>query len=463
MKKVLSFVVSLLLVLTLTACLGGGGREETVVTIPDELPNDIIEIEIWHAFGQDNQDLLQEMFDSFNAIYPQVRITQLSQGGYTGLRESAIQGVVSGITPTIVMGYPDHFVEYLNGNALVPLDDYINHPIHGVDLNDFVQGFLAENRQYTDGLQYSLPFAKSTEMLVYNKDFFDAQGITLDRNVPMTWDELEALADTMVGSGPNQCPYLFNADSAANFFINSSRQWGGGYTTADAEILVDNPQTREMLAHFQRLFASNVVAFPIEWDQSFGSGPFKQGLVCMTQGSTAGTRHNVPGPDDAFERIGVLPVVQKDLDNAHAIQQGPNIAIMSDADDAERLAAWLLLRHMTSTENTAWFAMNTGYVPVRISGFEDPEYQGFLQLVNRYEEGGLESLTPQERVSLPFSMAANVAYVQVEFYGFDPAFVTNRRTSSGARSQAEALFESVYAGTRSIDDAIERMLNQLGE
>jgi multiple sugar transport system substrate-binding protein len=462
MKKVLSFIASLLLVFTLTACLGGGGRGETVVNIPNALPDEIIEIEIWHAFGQDNQDLLQQMFDSFNAIYPQVRITQLSQGGYTGLRESAIQGIVSGITPTIVMGYPDHFVEYLNGNALVPMNDYINHPEFGIDLSDFVQGFLDENRQYADGLQYSLPFAKSTEMVVYNKDFFDAQGITLDWRTPMTWDQIIALGDTMIGSGPNQCPHLFNADSAANFFINSSRQWGGGYTNAQGEILVDNPQTRDMLAHFQDLFSRNIVSFPIEWDQSFGSGPFKEGLVCMTQGSTAGTRHNVPGENDKFSRIGVLPVIQKDLDNQHAIQQGPNIAIMSDADDNQRLAAWLLLRHMTNTENTAWFAMRTGYVPVRISGFENPEYQEFLQLVNRYEAGGLESLTLAERIRLPFSMAANVAYVQVEAYGFDPAFV-GRTTSSGARSQAEALFESVYAGTRTIDEAIRRMLNQLGQ
>lgn len=462
MKKVFSFIVSMLLVLTLTACLGGGGRGATVVNIPDELPNEIIEIEIWHAFGQANQDLLQEMFDSFNAIYPQVRITQLSQGGYTGLRESSIQGIVAGITPTIVMGYPDHFVEYLNGNALVPLDEFINHPNHGIDLSDFVEGFLAENRQYEDGLQYSLPFAKSTEMLVYNKDFFDAQGITLDWRTPMTWDQIIALGDTMIGSGANQCPHLFNADSAANFFINSNRQWNGGYTNADGDILVDNPQTREMLEFFEDLFSKNIVSFPIEWDQSFGSGPFKEGLVCMTQGSTAGTRHNVPGPDDAFSRIGVLPVAQKDLNNQHAMQQGPNIAIMSDATDNERLAAWLLLRHMTSTENTSWFAMNTGYVPVRVSGFDDPEYQAFLQLVNRYEEGGLEALTPQERVRLPFSMAANVAFVQVDSYGFDAAFV-GRTTSSGARAQAEALFESVYAGTRTVDEAIRRMLNQLGQ
>ena len=180
MKKIALLFTLLLSVFTLTACLGGVGNEEIILTIPNELPNEPITIEFWHPFSQANQDLLEEMFTSFREIYPQVTIVQLNQGGYPQLRESTIQGIVSGITPTIVLGYPDHFVEYLNGRAIIPLNEFIEHPVHGIDLNDFVAGFLAENQQYADGLQYSLPFAKSTEQVAYNKTFFDAQGITLD-------------------------------------------------------------------------------------------------------------------------------------------------------------------------------------------------------------------------------------------------------------------------------------------
>ena len=462
MKKALLLAVSFILVLSLSACLGGGGRAETVVEIPDELPDEAIEIVIWHAFGESNQSLLQEMFDSFNEIYPQVTITQLGQGGYDGLRDSTIQSIVAGTTPTIVFGYPDHFVEYLNGNALVPLDEYIAHEEHGVDLNDFVDGFLAENQQYLDGKQYSMPFAKSTEMVVYNKTYFDAQGIELSRTVPLTWDELEVLAETMVGSGANQCDFLFNADSASNFFINSSKQWNAGYTNNEGQILVDNPTTREMLSYFKGLFDDGVMALPIEWEENYGSEPFKAGDVCMSQGSTAGTRYNIPDGTSPFEEMGIIPVIQKDLDNAYVMQQGPNVAIISDADNNQRLAAWLLIKHMTNTENTSNFAMATGYVPVRKSAFETTEYQTFLSLVEKYEELGREGLTPLERIDLPFSMAANVAFAQVDWYSYDPAFV-GRISSSGARRESGLALEAIYAGTRTVEEAIARMLNQLGQ
>ena len=462
MKKFLTLILSLTFVFALSACLGGGGRGETEVNVLDELPDEPIEITLWHAFGADNQALLQTMFDEFEDKYPQVTITQLTQGGYDDLRSSTVNSIVAGTSPTIVMGYPDHFVEYLNGNGLVPLDDYIAHEDHGVDLHDFVPGFLAENQQYLDSFTYSMPFAKSTEMVVYNKTVFDHHGIELSMSEPLTWNQIEEYAEVVRGDGDMQCEFMFNADSDANFFIVNSRQWEAGYTNNEGQILIDNPQTREMLIYFRGLFDNDTVVFPIEWEESYGSVPFQMGNVCMSQGSTAGTRHNIPSRDEGkfgrFE-MGIVPVVQKEGGNYSVMQQGPNVAVMSDSTDAERLAAWLLIKHMTSTENTSSFAMSTGYVPVRQSAFETPEYQQFLSIVDKYQSG--DSLSFDEQDRLPFAMAATVAYAQVDYYGYDAAFVTRGASSSSARSQAGGLFEAVYGG-RDIDEAIQHMVNQLG-
>jgi multiple sugar transport system substrate-binding protein len=379
-----------------------------------------------------------------------------------------MQAIVAGTTPTMTFGYSDHFVDYLSGNALVPLDDYINHPVHGIDLDDFVPAFIAENSQYADGLIYSMPFAKSTEMVVYNKTVFDYHDIEFDPSVALTWDDIIDIAENsnILGTGNMQCPYLINIDSAANLFINSSRQWGAGYTNSDGEILIDNPTTREMLAFFTDLFERKIVSFPLAWDgESYGSVPFKRGDVCMSQGSTAGTRHNIPnlgnGRFGIFE-MGILPTIQKADGNPASMQQGPNVAIISDATDAERLAAWLLIKHLTSTENTAWFAMETGYIPVRISAFESEEYSAFLGLIDKYETLGLNALTFDERDALPYVQAAAAAYTQIDKFAFDPAF-SGRATSSQARRESEFLFESVYGETRTINEAIRRMLNQLGQ
>lgn len=457
-------VVLFTLVFTLSACLTGGtGRGDVVVDIPDEIPADMeIELVLWTAFGQANSELIDEMFESFQAMYPNITLTQTGQGNYNNLRETMIHAIAAGATPTMMFGYPDHFAGYINGNALVPLNDYIEHEIHGVDLDDYVAGFIAENSQF-GGTLFSMPFAKSTEMIAYNKTVFDYHGIDLmNRTHAITWDELDDWADIIVGDGEMQCEFLFNADSSSNFFINTSRQWQAGYTNTDGEILVDNQQTRDMLQYFQDRFATNTVVFPIEWDQDYGSNNFIAGDVCMTQGSTAGTRYNIPTPGNAADgkfgafELGIVPVVQRancpldpnatDIpENCSAMQQGPNIAISSDANDYERLAAWLFIRHMTSPENTRFFAQNTGYVPVRVSAFESPEYQAFLNTTD-----------PDE---LPFAMAGRAAYQQVNFYRFDPAF-TGNVTSARARLEAGQLFEAIFNGD-DINERLQVMINRL--
>jgi len=468
MKKLFALLLSLTTVFVLGACLGGTGGGEVEVNIPDEFPEDEeIEIILWHAFGDDNMALLDDIFEDFTDMYPNVSIRHLGQGGYDGLRQSTIQGTVSGETPTMVFGYPDHFVEYLLGNSLVPLDEYIAHDDFGVDLDDFVPGFLSENQQYLDGNQYSMPFAKSTEMVVYNKTVFDHHGIEFSMDEPVSWDHLLSLVENndLLGSGEWQAPHLFNADSEANFFINSSAQWGAGYTNAEGEILIDNDTTREMLNFFKQQMDDNILAIPSEWEENYGSVPFKQGRVLMSQGSTAGTRHNIPDAEGGrfgiFE-MGIMPVVQHDMDNKAAIQQGPNVAVMADTTDAERLAAWLLIRHMTNPENTAYFAMNTGYVPVRQSAFETEDYQAFLDIAN-YSIEELEDAGRYDDLDRrPFSMAANVAFAQVDFYAFEAPFV-GRVTSSAARNEVGFMIEAIYAGTRDVEAALQYALRELGQ
>lgn len=468
MKKLFLLMVSFTFVFILSACLTTDeDRDEIIdVEIPDALPTDVnIEILFWHAWGEANQSLVATMFESFEAEYPgvNVNLVQTGQGGFTELRNILTHAIAAGNMPTMLVGYPDHFAGYISGNALMPLNDYIDHPIHGVNLDDFIDGFVAENRQFGETI-YSMPLAKSTEMLVYNKTVFDYHEITIPTNRAVTWDDLEAWADILVGGGEMQCEFLFNADSAANFFINSSRQFGAPYTNIDGEILVDNADTRTMLEYFEARFADHSLVLPIEWDQQYGSNNFIAGDVCMTQGSTAGTRYNIPteanasdGKFGAFE-IGILPVVQREVcstdpyadpdtihPNCSAMQQGPNVAISADASSVEALAAWLFIRHMTNEENTTYFAMNTGYIPVRNSAFESSLYQEFLNTEN-----------PDE---LPFAMAARAAYAQVNFYRFDPAF-TGEVTSARARDEVADGLESLFTGD-SIDAVIAQLRNRL--
>jgi len=459
MKRILTLVITLVLVFSLSACLSA--REETEVAdvvVLDALPTEEITIKFWHIYGQGKSALLDIMISEFELLYPNITVESESQGSYGDLLSKTKKAIGTGVTPDLLVGYPDHFAEYLDLGGIIPLDKFVEHETWGVELDDFIQSYVDENQQYADGM-FSMPYSKSTEMIVYNKTKFDANNISFDLNEVITWEELETYADAMVGSGANQCDFLINYDSSANLFINSSRQWGAGYTNVDGDILIDNATTKSMLTYYKGLIDDNILVLPLEWEQNFGSTNFLAGDVCMTVGSTAGIDYNNPFTQldaaDQFE-IGILPVPQFEGKTQSAMQQGPNIAIMENTDDAERLASWLLITYLTNAENTAKWAIDTGYLPVRQSGYDSDVYQAFLAIATD-PNPSLQDL--DSRVE---SISANAAYASIAFNNYDPAFAGIGQISSAkVREEAGYAMDAVYVGTKTVDEAIAEMLSQL--
>ncbi|ERJ13591.1 extracellular solute-binding protein [Haloplasma contractile] len=415
-------------------------------TVPNALTSDDIEITFWHAFGQEKEGFVREYADEFEALYPNVTITLQSQGGYTELLDKVTSSIVADNIPTMLIGYPDHVVNYLSADAVEPLDQYASHPEHGIELNDFVQSYIDENTSFnSEGTLYGLPFNKSTEVLIYNKDFFDNNSLT----VPTSWVEVAAISEEVRNDYTADDVYGFAYDSAANMFITLTRQWGGEYTGIDAnangEYLFDNAQTRSMLTYFKGLEQQNYVTLPQAWEQDYASDPFKNEKVFMTVGSTAGITYNIPA-EGTFE-IGVAPIPQYDENNKHVIQQGTNISILkSDSiSDQEKLAAWLFAKYLTSPDVTTDWAIKTGYLPVRESAYTSDEYAQFLD----YSDA-----TGNEKY---ISMAANAAYEQKDFMFVDQPF----SGSSKARAQVDSLTTQVIVGDVSIDQAIANALAEL--
>lgn len=450
-------VATFVLVFSLAGCLSAREEEEDIeVVVLDALPDEEITIKFWHIYGQEKQALLVEMIEDFEAMYPNIVVEEESKSNYTNLLSTTKVAINKGTAPDVLVGYPDHFAEYLDLGGLIPLDKFVEHETWGVDLDDYIDSYVAENQQYADGM-YSMPYSKSTEMMVYNKEFFTANGITFDDYEVLTWEEIALMKDDMVGNGQTQCEFLINYDSSANLFINSSRQWDAGYTNQAGEVLVDNADTKAMLTYFQGLIEDNILALPLEWEESYGSTNFLQQDVCMTVGSTAGLKYNLPSvqldPADYFD-VGILPTPQFEGKTQSAMQQGPNIAIMENADNAERLASWLLIKHLTEAENTAAWAMETGYLPVTYSGFNSDTYQDLMN------DPGPDYIYE--------SMVANAAFAQLSYNNYDPAFAgVGLISSAKVREEAGYAMEKLYVGVKSetagktINEIISEMLDQL--
>lgn len=450
-------------------------------TIPDTLTTDPISIDLWHSNGTSVETALMKYATDFQTLYPNITVNIIKNGAnYDELRQNVINAIKGGQLPNIVQNYPDHVMEYIDNAAVIPLTPYIYSPTWGYNPDQADQSFLDillsyrhENSQYTnDGEYYSVPFNKSTEVMIYNKTMFDMlidQGV-IDA-VPDTWQGLFAISDdlynikdqvideitTKLNSSTvlslHKTPEEIQAikdnfvplayDSPANAFITLTRQWGGQYTGINAQrqgvILFDNDQVREMLSYFFD-HRNTDFTLPGLWGMDYGSDAFKTGQAAVTFGSTGGARYNTPDTvngDFVFD-FGVAPMpYNADLpQDRTAIQQGTNMSITTTGTDQQKLASWLFLKYLTSKAVQLDFALTTGYSPVRYSCYDDPVYALFRQGKDAYGN----ALTGEDLMK---SLAANAAAEQSNFLFFDQAFVG----SSTARAEVEALFERVILGS----------------
>ena len=448
--------------------------------IPTTLTTDPITITMWHAMGEANTELMRGYADSFMLMYPNINV-EIAEGtgDYNTLRSNMINAITAGTFPNMVQGYPDHVAEYLNGNVVVNLDPYIHHDtwgMHGADaFDDIILSYRQENSQYDlNGTFYSLPFNKSTEVMIYNSNVF----AELELDPPTTWQELLAIAPLLKAKGdeiaeakvradnPDDteaqlAPKIAQAkslvvpasyDSTGNAFITFTRQFGGAYTGVNYEtrrgqyLWVDNANTTAAMNFLKN--NNNYITLPEFWDQNYASVPFVNQQTFVTVGSSAGVRYNIPGgfgnatnPLGIDFQIGVAPIpYNADMpENKAVIQQGTNVSLLKKGTAQEQLATWMFLKHLINTENTIHWAMNTGYLPVRVSGYEHPDYQAFLADLND-----------------PIALAAQAAYLQSGYMFYDPAFVG----SSRARQQVGLALERIILGDGNIASALQDAYNE---
>ncbi len=396
-----------------------------------------VEITFYHTMGANLRTVLDKYIVEFNKMYPNIKITHSQEGGYDDVRDKISKELTVGNQPNIAYCYPDHVALYNLTGAVVTLDNLIastNEVKHAdgttetlgltqAQIDDFIDAYYNEGKAFGDDLMYTLPLSKSTEVLYYNKTFFDANGL----KVPTTWDELEAVCKKILEIDPNCIPLGY--DSEANWFITMCEQLKSPYTSATGDhFLFDNEANRAFVKRFSEWHEKGYVTTQ-EIYGAYTSGLFvaQTGTKSyMSIGSSAGATHQRPAKNDDGEypfEVGIATIPQMSADNKKVISQGPSVCIF-EADELEVIASWLFVKFLTTkVEFQAEFGMASGYVPVLESVAQNPVYSAFIAAA----DGGNNIA----------ALSAKVCLEQKDAYYVSPAF----NGSSEARDQVGFLMQ----------------------
>ncbi|MBQ4601014.1 MAG: extracellular solute-binding protein [Oscillospiraceae bacterium] len=463
-KRIISLLLALAMMLSLAACTGGETPVETTgsnvsgettpvesgvktnFTVPEGgYDGSAVTITFYNTMGASLQAVLTTYIEEFNKLYPNITVVTEQIGNYDDVRSQISTEIPEGNQPNLAYCYPDHVALYNLAKAVTQLDSLIESDIEITRADgtteilgltdeqkaDFIEGYYNEGKQFGDGLMYTLPMSKSTEVLYYNKTFFDANNLT----VPTTWDEMEALCKQIKTIDPAAIPLGY--DSEANWFITMCEQYGSPYTSASGDhYLFHNDTNVEFVKKFRTWYQNGYMT-----TQNIHGG-YTSGLFTaegndiksyMSIGSSAGATHQLPGVGDNGQRpfeVGIATIPQVDASNPKVISQGPSLCIFQKSNPQEVIASWLFAKYLTTTvEFQAEFSMASGYVPVLKSVSENPLYQDFINSA----DGG----------NFIAALSAKVCLEQENAYYTSPAF----NGSSKARDEVGALMTKCLTET----------------
>ncbi len=330
-----------------------------------------VTVTYWHNRPQADQDFLQGMLDEFNKSNPYgiTAKAEIAGASYNDLYNKVNAAIAAGQPPEISLAYQNQAAFYRGQGAVIDLNPFMQSKTYGLsdaDLKDYFQAFLDSdaNPQYK-GERLGFPTQRSMDVIYYNVDWLQKLGYSAP---PTDWKTFEEIACKAVDKTNKKAGWAYQHD--ASNFAAVVFGFGGRILAADGQSYVFNSdaalQATQML---QRMFANGCI---IEVPASESNGQqnrFGNGDVLFAMGSSSG----LPFYSDAVSKggkfkwdIAMPPFNGKPVINLY----GASVSIYKTTPEKE-LAAWLVIKFLGEKAQTTRWAVQTGYLPVRLSAKDD--------------------------------------------------------------------------------------------
>jgi sn-glycerol 3-phosphate transport system substrate-binding protein len=290
--------------------------------------------------------------------------------------------VLGGNPPDIAVVEISELFSLLQMDALIPLDDYIAQEGGQKFLDNFYKGFLG-NAYGRDGKIYGFPFQRSTPILYWNKDMFQAaaaklKAAGLDPNrAPKNWKELVQYAKILTireGNQTKQYGLIIPGGWNDWIFEAFSRQNGSQLIKEDGlTVTFNSPENLEALKLWVKLMQDLKVC-PVLRPWNITPDDFIGGVTAMMYYSTGGMAKIRKTAQfnwgAAFQPAGKkygTPV------------GGGDFHIFKGIPKKNQDAAWKFAKFMTTPKMAAHWSIESGYVAVNKNSYDLPEMKEFLQ------------------------------------------------------------------------------------
>ena len=226
-----------------------------------------ITVELWE-WGSD--DLFQKAIDGYTAIHPNVTIKLVNNPweDYWTKLPLALNGENGPAIFNVHNSYHENLINYM-----APLD---------IPLEDLQADFTGVDAHVIDGNVYYIDYGMMTGTVYYNKDMWEAAGLT-EADIPKTWDEMIEVAKKLTIKDGD---YLMQAGLSFNDAIHDNYLLGVNYQLGENLFQEDGVTPNVNSDAMKKVMQMLVDMYDVHGDGSKdfgekGADTFGQGMAAM--------------------------------------------------------------------------------------------------------------------------------------------------------------------------------------
>lgn len=440
-KKLTASVLAVASVLSMST--GMVFADETTAEVPEIEVADASEVDkttisFWHSMGGVNGQAIDTLVQKFNDENEYgITVEAEYQGSYDDALNKLKSAQIGNMGADLVQVYEIGTRFMIESGWIVPMQSMVNADEYDTSV---LESNLAAYYTINDML-YSMPFNSSTPLMYYNKDMFDAAGIT---EIPDSLESIAQIGDKLLDSGAQEVMSLGIYGWFFEQFIGKQgleyANNGNGRTEAATAVAFDeNGAAANILNEWKNLYDLGY-APNVGKGGDAGLADFSAGKSAITLGSTASLKQILQDVDGKFE-VGTayFPKV-KSTDEGGVSIGGASLWALDNNDPKKLRATWEFVKFLISPESQAFWNAETGYFPVNVDAHDEDV---FKENIEKYPQ--FETAIDQLHDSAPQYAGALLSVF------------------SEARAIVESEIESMLNGNETVDEAVDSMASQIND
>ncbi|MGM0414686.1 MAG: ABC transporter substrate-binding protein [Bacillota bacterium] len=334
---------------------------------------DVVEIDYYYGLGGYLGEVMEEMIAEFNEANSDVQVRGITYGDFDEALQSFQAGVAAGDPPAAVMLEPTPTVEFASRGILASVSDLIAADDQ-TDADDYYDAFY--DMSMIDGEQYAIPLFGTTQVLYYRHDLFEEEGISPEKLE--TWEGMEEAATKLAAR--DDVEYGWMPMWGRYNMMDAAFARGGKMISDDGtEVLIDSEEWVETWEAFRKWIHEDEIMgihhSGVGWEYWYDT------IDDVLEGNAAGyTGSSGDQGDLDFDIVSaaIQPGWEGHGDPA-PVGEARYGVIPANISEEKKEAAYRWFAFFSSPEKTAEWNMKTGYLAVRNSALDIPEFAEFLE------------------------------------------------------------------------------------